>query len=66
MPDTTDFQKGFQERKRDAKASEKSDARGKNNGVWEDIDHIKFVQGVRTYGKDWKKIVAFIGTKTPL
>ena len=41
MPDTTDFKKGLHERKRDAKASEKSFS--KSSSVWEDIDHIKFV-----------------------
>ena len=31
---------------------------------WEPIEHIKFVQGVRTFGKNWNRITQFIETRS--
>jgi SHAQKYF class myb-like DNA-binding protein len=33
-------------------------------GRWSKEDHDKFVEGLRLFGKDWKKIEEFIGTRT--
>ena len=31
---------------------------------WNNEDYVKFVEAIRLYGKDWKKVVEHVGTKT--
>jgi len=33
-------------------------------GTWTSEEHIRFVQAVRTFGKNWKMITEFIGTRS--
>ena len=42
----------------------KNETFGNNNvGKWEADEVKKFFQGTEMYGKDWKKIASFIGTR---
>ncbi|KAJ3690990.1 hypothetical protein LUZ61_020154 [Rhynchospora tenuis] len=36
----------------------------KSRESWTDIEHDKFIEALQLFGRDWKKIEAFIGTKT--
>lgn len=33
-------------------------------GRWTDAEHHKFLQAIRLFGKDWRKVQEFIGTRT--
>ena len=35
-----------------------------SKGRWTDEEHNKFLQAIRLYGKDWRKVQEFIGTRT--
>jgi len=32
-------------------------------GKWTEDEHTKFLQAIRLYGKDWRKMETFIGTR---
>jgi len=36
----------------------------KEREIWTEEEHTKFLEALEKFGKDWKKIEAFIGTKT--
>lgn len=37
---------------------------GKSTGRWTREEHKKFIEGLKKYGKNWKKVEGFIGTRT--
>ncbi|KAF3324763.1 protein REVEILLE 5-like isoform X2 [Carex littledalei] len=36
----------------------------KSRESWSDVEHDKFIEALQLFGRDWKKIEAFIGSKT--
>ncbi|KAF9618018.1 hypothetical protein IFM89_039415 [Coptis chinensis] len=36
----------------------------KEKEYWTDLEHDKFVEAVELFGRDWRKIAAFVGKKT--
>ena len=45
--------------------SEKSSKKGnKTAGRWSKDEHIRFIEAIKMYGKNWKKVQAFIGTRS--
>ncbi|OMJ84562.1 hypothetical protein SteCoe_14302 [Stentor coeruleus] len=36
----------------------------KKRGHWSKEEHTRFVQGIQMYGKDWKKVVECVGTRS--
>lgn len=35
-----------------------------NIGRWTDEEHNKFMEGIKIFGKDWKKVQQYVGTRT--
>ena len=33
-------------------------------GRWTDEEHSKFMEGIKIFGKDWKKVQQYVGTRT--
>jgi|TARA_B110000285_G_scaffold135358_1_gene151662 SHAQKYF class myb-like DNA-binding protein len=33
-------------------------------GRWKDEEHERFLQAIRLFGKDWRKVEDFIGTRS--
>ena len=33
-------------------------------GRWREEEHLRFLQAIRLYGKDWRKVEDFIGTRS--
>ena len=46
--------------KKDTKASKL----GKSTGRWTQKEHVLFIEGLKMYGKNWKKVEGYIGTRT--
>jgi SHAQKYF class myb-like DNA-binding protein len=44
--------------------SQKHIDNSKSSGRWSKEEHQKFVQGVTKFGKNWKKVEEYIGTRT--
>ena len=36
---------------------------GKNYGPWREQESAKFIKAVEKYGKDWKKVADYVGTR---
>lgn len=45
-------------------ASQKNQDYSKSAGRWSKEEHQKFVEGVTKFGKNWKKVEEYIGTRT--
>ena len=44
--------------------NEKTDKNVVNEGRWSYDEHIKFIEGITLYGKNWKNVQKFVGTRT--
>eukprot|EP00357_Protocruzia_adherens_P001911 CAMPEP_0114993088 /NCGR_PEP_ID=MMETSP0216-20121206/12325_1 /TAXON_ID=223996 /ORGANISM="Protocruzia adherens, Strain Boccale" /LENGTH=530 /DNA_ID=CAMNT_0002356671 /DNA_START=156 /DNA_END=1748 /DNA_ORIENTATION=+ len=45
-------------------SSSECDAACKSSGRWTKQEHERFVEGLRLYGKDWKRVEIHVGTRT--
>lgn len=52
------------ERKRKARKREEEETINKKEGRWTPEEHLKFLRGIVMFGKNWKQIQKFIGTRT--
>lgn len=52
--------------KKSKSKAQKVDSDGKkyNTGRWTDEEHRKFMEGIQLFGKDWKKVQQYVGTRT--
>ena len=46
------------------KKETKASRLGKSTGRWTQKEHVLFIEGLKIYGKNWKKVESFIGTRT--
>lgn len=46
------------------KKETKASRLGKSTGRWTHQEHILFIEGLKIYGKNWKKVESYIGTRT--
>ena len=46
------------------KKETKASRLGKSTGRWTSKEHLLFIEGLKIYGKNWKKVESFIGTRT--
>jgi SHAQKYF class myb-like DNA-binding protein len=46
------------------KKETKASRLGKSTGRWTHREHILFIEGLKIYGKNWKKVESYIGTRT--
>ena len=60
LPDNKFKLKPEQSYKKETKASRL----GKSTGRWTHKEHILFTEGLKIYGKNWKKVESYIGTRT--
>ena len=44
--------------------NDKYDKSGVNEGRWSYEEHIKFIEGITQYGKNWKNVQKYVGTRT--
>ena len=44
--------------------NEKTDKSIVNEGRWSYEEHLKFIEGITLYGKNWKNVQKFVGTRT--
>lgn len=44
-------------------ASKEENPNNKANGRWTKEEHERFVEGIRRFGKNWKKVEEFVGTR---
>ena len=42
----------------------KKDKNGVNEGRWSYEEHIKFIEGIISYGKNWKNVQNYVGSRT--
>ena len=42
----------------------KKDKNGVNEGRWSYEEHIKFIEGIISYGKNWKNVQKYVGSRT--
>lgn len=54
-----EYQKLLQEEEVHNTSSDKG-----NRGRWSKDEHLKFVEALKLYGKDWKKVEDHIGTRS--
>lgn len=60
MPENRFKLKPEQSYKKETKASRL----GKSTGRWTHKEHVLFIEGLKIYGKNWKKVESYIGTRT--
>lgn len=46
------------------KKETKASRLGKSTGRWSKQEHVLFIEGLKIYGKNWKKVESYIGTRT--
>lgn len=46
------------------KKETKASRLGKSTGRWTQKEHILFMEGLKIYGKNWKRVESYIGTRT--
>lgn len=46
------------------KKETKASRLGKSTGRWTQKEHVLFIEGLKIYGKNWKKVESYIGTRT--
>lgn len=46
------------------KKETKASRLGKSTGRWTQQEHALFIEGLKIYGKNWKKVESYIGTRT--
>ena len=46
------------------KKETKASRLGKSTGRWTQQEHLLFIEGLKIYGKNWKKVESYIGTRT--
>lgn len=46
------------------KKETKASRLGKSTGRWTQQEHVLFIEGLKIYGKNWKKVESYIGTRT--
>ncbi len=39
-------------------------ADGKKNGRWSMMEHVRFLEALKNYGKNWKKVEEYVATRT--
>lgn len=37
---------------------------GKKNGRWSMMEHVRFLEALKNYGKNWKKVEDYVATRT--
>ena len=37
---------------------------GRKNGRWSMLEHVRFLEALKTYGKNWKKVEEYVATRT--
>lgn len=37
---------------------------GRKNGRWSMLEHVRFLEALKTFGKNWKKVEEFVATRT--
>lgn len=50
--------------KRGAKGKGSNKLRNHNTGRWTNEEHQKFLEAIELYGRDWKKVQNYVGTRT--
>ena len=35
-----------------------------NDGRWSEEEHKRFLESLKLYGKDWKKVQSYVGTRS--
>ena len=51
-------------RKREKKAEQKKEkGEGRGRKVWTEEELVRFIAGVKTYGRDWKKVAEHVGSR---
>lgn len=46
------------------KKETKASRLGKSTGRWTQQEHVLFIEGLKIFGKNWKKVESYIGTRT--
>jgi len=49
--------------RRDKKSQTAAQVQGKTTGRWSDEEHRRFKEAIKIYGKDWKKVTQYVGTR---
>ena len=63
LEDTTNI-KLFQKKKRKIKKEKNSLSNEANEGRWSNEEHTKFIEAIVKYGKNWKSVQKYVGTRT--
>ena len=50
--------------KRNSKAKQSGNNKKHNTGRWTNEEHKKFLEAIEIYGRDWKKVQDYVGTRT--
>lgn len=50
--------------KRTSKAKQNGNSKKHNTGRWTSEEHKKFLEAIEIYGRDWKKVQDYVGTRT--
>jgi hypothetical protein len=45
-------------------ASSSGEGSGSKNGRWSMMEHVRFLEALKTYGKNWKKVEEYVATRT--
>lgn len=57
--------KDRKERKKSASSNQAGEAEGKQkNGRWSMMEHVRFLEALKMYGKNWKKVEEHVATRT--
>lgn len=56
----------YTSRNKDRKESSASNSGGdpRKNGRWSMLEHVRFLEALKTFGKNWKKVEEFVATRT--
>lgn len=60
---TSTRKKDRKERKKSANLSQGGDGKQKN-GRWSIMEHVRFLEALKMFGKNWKKVEEHVATRT--
>jgi SHAQKYF class myb-like DNA-binding protein len=65
MSDNEEGQQDDEDDSENAQMTNSGDANNNGNaGRWTDEEHLKFLEALKIYGKNWNKVHRYVGTRT--
>ena len=64
QPPRKPYSRGKDRKSRKESLSSYTGADGKKNGRWSMMEHVRFLEALKNFGKNWKKVEDYVATRT--